>query len=397
MNIKKFTALILCLILLSFTTLGCNTAEDPPDDNNGYPYDDNGLNPDDPSNGHSHGFMDFDSAIAAFPPDTIMLTAGEFTLTWAELYVFLFRTVSTLVHSYGGPLDWSEPLDPGQTLADVILEFSTEEALNFMAFRNGASIINLQISDVDLKDFNENLEEFYEVYGEMYGDADAMEESLRENAGFYSLQVFEDFFMTDFLVSLLFNELYGENGASIPDEKLEDFASEYDFMMAMHILRLKSEDPDDDPLGEAEDILAQLKAKEGSDDFEEYFYELMHEMSEDFGGLMSYPNGYLFLHRDMVEEFSDTTAALEIGEMSGIVETVYGYHIILRIPIDFDAVPSEFSREGRNDSLRRIVAYEDFDKRHIEWMELLNPVFTPEYNSITLSEIFVWHDEDCDH
>jgi len=399
MNIRKIIALILCLVLLSITTLGCNSTDDIPDDDNGYSYDDNGQNPVDSSNAHEHGhgYMDFAAAITAFPPDTLMLTAGDFTLTWAELFVFLFRTISTLVHSYGGPLDWSEPFDLDKTLEEVILEFSTDEALNFMAFRNGANLINLQLSDEDLNAFNEEVKEFYEEFSEIYSDKDAMEESLRENAGFYNFAVFEEFLMTDFLIGLLFEELYGENGDSIPDDELNEFASEYDFMMAMHILRLKSDDPDADPLGEAEDILAQLKAKVGSDDFTEYFHDLMHEMSEDTGGLMSYPNGYLFLHEDMVPEFSDTTAELKIGELSGIVETVYGYHIILRIPIDFDAVPSGLSREGRHQTLRQLAAYEDFDFRHNEWVELLNAVFTPEYNSITLSEIFVWHDEDCDH
>jgi parvulin-like peptidyl-prolyl isomerase len=50
-------------------------------------------------------------------------------------------------------------------------------------------------------------------------------------------------------------------------------------------------------------------------------------------GVASYPDGYLFQSGEMVAEFEDATAALEIGQVSGIVETTYGYHIIYRIPI----------------------------------------------------------------
>jgi len=397
MNIYKIVALILSLTLLSLTTFGYNRADDIPEDDNGYFFEDDGMNPNEPDDAHSHGHIDFNAAIATFPPHTVMLTAGGIELSWAELYVFLFRTVNTLLYSYGGPIEWSEPFDQNQTLAEIVLEFSTDEALNFIAFKYGATELNFQWSSDNLKAFETELEEFFTMYNEMYNDRESMEESLRDNGGFYDVTLFEQFYYTDFMIGLLFEELNGENGASLSNEKLDEFVSEYDFMMAMHILRLKSDDPDADPLGEAEDILAQLNAQKGSDNFTKVFYDLMHEESEDYGGLMSFPNGYLFLHEDMVPEFSDTTASLEIGEMSGIVETMYGYHIILRIPVDYDAVPSGLSREGRDQSLRQLVAFENFNSNHTRWMESLNPVFTAEYNSINLAELFKWHDEDCDH
>ena len=56
---------------------------------------------------------------------------------------------------------------------------------------------------------------------------------------------------------------------------------------------------------------------------------LLKENSED-SGLESFPNGYLFTAGDMVPEFEQATRDLEIGAVSGIVESDYGYHIILR-------------------------------------------------------------------
>ncbi|RCX19313.1 parvulin-like peptidyl-prolyl isomerase [Anaerobacterium chartisolvens] len=70
----------------------------------------------------------------------------------------------------------------------------------------------------------------------------------------------------------------------------------------------------------AEDILKKINS--GGD-----FDELMKENSQD-PGLASYPDGYPFGRGEMIKEFEDAAFALKVGEMSGLVETHYGYHII---------------------------------------------------------------------
>jgi len=114
----------------------------------------------------------------------------------------------------------------------------------------------------------------------------------------------------------------------------------------------------------------------------------MEEHSEDHGGMMSFPDGYLFQHEDMVPEFSDACADLEEGELSGIVETVYGYHVLLRIPIDFDAVPIAVANQGVSRTLRQLAAVGDFEGVREKWRESLNLEFSPEFNSIDLAKIF---------
>ena len=76
-------------------------------------------------------------------------------------------------------------------------------------------------------------------------------------------------------------------------------------------------------------VAAQLvnELKNGAD-----FDALMAEYSED-PGLQEFPEGYVFTTGEMVAEFENATKALKVGEISGIVESTYGYHIIKRIDI----------------------------------------------------------------
>ncbi|MBR3933063.1 MAG: peptidylprolyl isomerase [Clostridia bacterium] len=125
-----------------------------------------------------------------------------------------------------------------------------------------------------------------------------------------------DCFITDYVITYLES-----------DEALDKALSIYEneFVTAKHILFLCDDTNKADVKKTAQETLKKLKS--GAD-----FDTLMNELSED-PGLIQYPDGYTFTYGEMVKEFEDASFALKEGEMSELVETSYGYHIIKREPL----------------------------------------------------------------
>ena len=106
----------------------------------------------------------------------------------------------------------------------------------------------------------------------------------------------------------------------------------------------------------AEDLLAQLQS---ADDLEAKFDELMNQYSED-GGLLTNPDGYTFSDADsLVGGFREAALELEPGQLSGIVETDYGYHIMLRLPVDASQFKDDWLSDGANEAVLAAVDQAD--------------------------------------
>lgn len=146
------------------------------------------------------------------------------------------------------------------------------------------------------------------------------------------------------LFSQLANLHFGENSGRYPtDAEVMAYLEEAGRYRAKHILLatidLTTRQPLDDETiaqkkAQADDFLAQLRAAE---DPITLFDQLMNEYSEDTG-LAANPNGYTTEKGAMVAPFEEAALALKSGEISDVVESSFGYHIILRLPMN----PDEF-------------------------------------------------------
>lgn len=182
-----------------------------------------------------------------------------------------------------------------------------------------------------------------QAQAEMEGDPDTLK-LFRESYG-----------LTDQSIQYLYlaNAYYDNMLAAVTHEpsqqELEDYLESSKIYRVKHIL-LKTVDDDRKPLPDdeiaakkarAEELLSQLQGV-AADGLEAKFDELMMANSED--DPQSNPDGYIAgPSMKMVEPFETASMALEEGGLSGIVETEFGYHIILRLPI-----PEETLAEHRN-------------------------------------------------
>ena len=150
----------------------------------------------------------------------------------------------------------------------------------------------------------------------------------------------------DRLQSQLLYALYG-------DSLMESIQNDYVRVKHVLIAFPDGETDHTDTKQKAEEILE--KAKAGED-----FDQLVAEYGED-PGMVSNLDGYYFTTGEMVEEFEEASFALEPGETSDLVETDYGYHIILRLDMDEDYLKNHFAEF--------VVNYEDAVSSYNDMLE----------------------------
>ncbi len=230
----------------------------------------------------------------------------------------------------------------GASKEQALEELYTLKAMTMKAEENG-----ITLEEEDKKVVADGIKEMKEQYGE--------EEFAHMLSDYY---ITEDQYVALMEVSQhasKFNEKITELEL-FKEATDEEISSYYDknVLKAKHIL-ISTVDEEGKALDdakkaekkkEAEDILKQIR--DGAD-----FDSLMAEKSEDPGS-SAQPEGYLFVNTAnfssdaedlmyfqqygssygvsvMVKEFEQGTAALEIGEVSDLVESSFGYHIIKRL------------------------------------------------------------------
>lgn len=324
--------------------------------------------------------------ITGISPDATALTAGGSPVRM-DVYLYWLAYSASNVETYmsymGQTLDWDAQLTDTETTeqyvrADALAAVKYFAALDHIAADNGLVFdAEGEQALAELREANvENSggeEEYLKQLDLMCLTEDGWNEICRVQYLYQQLHTFAESAQPE-------SELYAG------EDVLVEYAESLGYVTADHILLLTQdmttgEAYDEDRIALqkalAESILARLNAYDG-DDLTAFFTQLADEYSED-PGHVSYPTGYTFCSGEMVEEFEKAAFALEPGQVSDIVEVSYGYHILLRKPLDRSAA-AELVREGYIDSLisERILAAADE----------METVFSPEVEALDVRSVY---------
>ncbi len=297
--------------------------------------------------------LDLDALYALHEPDEIVATVRGRDVTWDEYFYWLAAGSASVENYmvqmaiYGGGVSWEDPWgdDPDEDFFGYVLNSAEENIKPFLAIEALASENGVTLNEEEQAQVAERMASYRaESVGEDASDEEFVA-YLRETERM-SLSTLERLMTDSALYQACFRELYGKDGEKLSDEEVMAYLAEQGYLRANHILRLTKdmdtgEDLDEatvaEKQAEAAAIAAQLQAIEDPEELLKKLQELKTEWDED-SGKEAYPDGYVFVEGQMVDEFYEGTKALEEYRVSDPVQSEYGYHVIVRLPLDPDTV-----------------------------------------------------------
>lgn len=349
MKAKKTLALLLAAMMAAASLAGCSGNKNP---GNLKDKNDPNLEGDALQNG---AFLSLDeikeqieAKVAKNENDSkVITTLDGYEVTYSEYRYYYMNYVKQFASYYG-----SDFMDNEERAAEFDTYFGEAIKMNGLVY-NAAKAAGLGLTQ----------EEFDTLIAAVYDDvcaqysAEGLDPQTLLDEQYY---ISPYYLMFNEVVYNLYQKLYdaeygvgGEKYEQIKTEAL-DYFNANGYMRAKHILLQFPTNEDGSEVTEEQkaEVYAKMqeilaKAKNGED-----FDALVAEYNED-PGMNTYTGGYYFGEGQMVQEFEDATKALAENEISDIVETPYGYHIILRLPLDDESIATsdKFSE----------LAYTDFD------------------------------------
>lgn len=333
--------------------------------------------------------------------DTVMTVNG--TAVSYDEYMFWFgQAVSELTKLYqqysGTTVDWDGKFlfDTDMTNVDWCVKRASQSVIRLHAMESKADELGVKLTDEEKDAINDEIAQIEKTY---VTDSDT---NTDLKAVFASYNYTQDSYITQRTLNQIYNDLfvklYGEQGEKLDEEKALSYAEENNYVTSAHILFLTTKEvtgsdgkttseelpqsEKDEKKAKATEIAAELQAITDDAKRWERFKELMDEYSED-PGKESFPEGYCF-NSGMVEEYDTASRNLKEYEVSGVVESSFGYHVIMRLPTKGTDLVSTYNSNYQQITvpLTYLAAPSDYDAQISDWADDATVKYTSLYDKI---------------
>lgn len=266
---------------------------------------------------------DYPAGLDAERGGEIAFTTHERDVTADEYRYYIVKTAMSELYAnddFDGnftAVKWDEKAEDGKTLAERIEERAKNELLGDVLLVNLGESKGVALSGDE--------KEQADIMMQQFVDGNSEAELMLEigQTGILSKQGFKKVYELSALSAKVEDDIENHRDKYIDEDMalfLENYKSD-EVVSAQHILIMNDSKAFDAPRAAIEEILIRAK-------FGEKFETLMKEYNEDPGEDLG---GYTFGRGVMVPEFEEAAFALDYNEISDVVESEYGYHIIKRI------------------------------------------------------------------
>ncbi len=289
--------------------------------------------------------------------DTVVMVNGE-KVSVGEFECYLYFVKNTIISSGGEDTEeyWSTFEIEGKKAGDVVKETALKNAIEYTLLAQKAVEMGADNSE------NTRVQQRKNYIEQIFGGDEASYLARIEEFGF-SDEDFTEIIMNDYLSGEYYNR---DVLPEVTDNQVKEYYNK-NYFRAQHILIAISNyvsdtsDGQKEAFARAEEVKAKLDAGES-------FESLFKTYNEDLG-MMESEMGYVFAKNTiMPKSFEEAVEQLEIGGVSDIVETDYGYHIIKRL--DSEAVyeeyitkQSELFADGTSTGRDEVATLVDADRR----------------------------------
>ena len=347
--------------------------------------------------------LDFEALYASHDPDEVVMTMDGEDVTWEEYFYWLYYSgvqvnnyinqMAANMSAYGMDVSWDDAADDtGISFKDYVVQLAEDNIRQIHSIKKFSAENDVTLTEDNLKAIEEQRKtDMVNLCGEEVSDEEFAE--FLKSTYYLPIKVYDDMNEINYLYQNCFAKLYGEDGEKLSDEKAEAYLKDSGYMNAAHILFM-TVDPstgealDDETIAEkkalADKFAAELAGITDIEKLQERFAEIKDEYCEDTGK-EAYPDGYIFTPGTMVTEFEDTVNALEDYQVSEPVESRYGYHIIMRLPLTVDTV-LKTSDSGTPLTARALAANQEYGEKLDACNDDIEIVYTDAFTGFGIAD-----------